>query len=436
MTKPYLRDLQAEAVELLSERGQWVVAGVETNLHWPKAPQVVPFGGLDFIVRPLTDEDAASVCLNAEKAGVTPKDARDLILRFGSALTWSEGYSFEVTTWTGGSHSIRIGRRRMNMVTDYFDPTLLPQIPNDDAATALAFYREGVSSDNNFYAFLSFYKTITFIHRDGKQRGAWIDKALPDLKQDDAKNRLKELEADGINPSEYLRDDGRHAIAHAEKDVFVNPDKLVDHERIYRDLPIMRAWATKAIEEQFQIHPRLSRNAPVTSDVPGFEKRFGPELIKMLLSKEDLIEVNVHLPDSITALIRHGNRIIAFEGLVVDEMKRWENGCTLKLVNREGTLTIATGIDLQNHKLLYEPEGNCNARFNRASRSSIELLRKLREFNWLYYGNGCLELWDEKTDELLGITDPYMPMNMFLDHKAIEKAREEMQQLLDAATED
>jgi hypothetical protein len=436
MTKPYLRDLLGEAVELLKKQGQWVIAGVETNIAWPKQPQVVPFGGMDFILRPLTNEEAATVCLNTAKTGISPKDARDFILRFGSALSWTEGHSFEVFTWVGGSHAIRIGRRKGSVIQDFLNPNVLPNIPNDDAAAAMAFYREGISSDSNFYAFLSLYKVISFIHRDGRQRGAWIEQTLPNLKHEDVQNRVKELVADGINPSEYLRDSGRHAIAHAEKDVFVNPDRLVDHERIYRDLPIMRALARKAIEERFQLYPQASQDAPKETSIPGFERICGPELIKKLLSKEDLEETNVPFPDDITALVRRGNSIISFTGLLIDELQRWENGVGAKLVNQDSSLIIGVGIDFRHHTLVYEPQGNCGSELNKASRSSIELRRKLQEFNWLYYGNGHLELWDAKTDELLGKSEAYIPLNMFLDHGAIERSRTEMQKLFDAATED
>lgn len=436
MAKHYLRDLQADADQLLRERGQWVIAGVETGIAWPKVPQVVPFDGVDFILRPLTDEDAATVCINADKANVTPKDARDLILRFGSALTWSEGHSFEVTTWVGASHAIRIGRGRGNVIREFMEPEMLPTVLDDDAATALAFYREGVSSDNNFYAFLSHYKVLSFIHRDGKQRGTWVDNTLPTLTENDARNRIQELTNDGINPSKYLRDDGRHAIAHAETDVFVSPDKLVDHERIYRDLAVIRALARKAIEERFQIYPYLSRDKPKESDVPGFERFLGPELIAKLLSKDDIEAVNLHVPDNVTALIRHGNRIISFEEMVFDEMKRFEDGCAFKFVDKESTFFIAVGIDLRNHKLLYEPQGDCGVMLNKKSRSSIELYQKIQEFNWLYYGNGRLELWDADKDELLGVTVPYIPFNMMLDHDAMDKSRADIQKLLDEATED
>ena len=436
MPKPYLRNLQDDAIELLKERGQWVIAGVETNIAWPKTAQVVPFGGADFILRPLTNEDAATVCVNAEKTGVTQKDARDLILRFGSALTWSEGHSFKVITWVGGSHAIRIGRRKGSVIREFLDPDLLSNIPSDDAATALAFYREGISSDSNFYAFLSLYKVVSFIHRDGKQRGAWIEQTLPNLREADVQNRVKELVANGISPSEYLRDSGRHAIAHAEKDVFVNPDRLVDHERIYRDLPIMRALARKAIEECFRLYPQVSQDAPKETSIAAFERIFGPELIERLLSKEDLEGTDIALPGDITALVRRGNHFISFTGLLIDELQRWENGLGAKLVNQDSSLVIGFCIDFRLHALVYEPQGNCASMLNKASRSSVELRRKLQEFNWLYYGNGHFELWDTKTDELLGKSEVYIPLNMYLDHAAIERSRVEIQQLFDTATED
>lgn len=105
-------------------------------------------------------------------------------------------------------------------------------------------------------------------------------------------------------------------------------------------------------------------------------------------------------------------------------------------MNERGTLKLQVGIDFRERKLVYEPEGHCGAALDKSSRSSIEQYRKLREFNWLYYGNGHLELWDEERDELLGKTEAYIPLNMYLDHQAMERARAELQQLFDAASND
>lgn len=436
MTKPYLRDHRADAVEFLKEHGQWIVAGINTDVPWPKEAQVVPFKGLDFILRPQTKDHAPTICLNASKAGITAKDGRDLIMQFGSALAFSEGQGFEVHTWIGGSSAVFIGRGQGHVIQEFLEPEYLPIIPDEDCATAIALYREGLSSVSNFYAFLNLYKVLSFIHREGKKRGEWIDAALSKLTDARAKERLAELQKDGIAPGEYLRDSGRHAITHSEKDEFVNPDKMMDHERIYRDLPIMRALARKAIEERFQIYPRIASNAPQQSDIPGFERIFGLDLIEKLLKREAIENTILQLPADITALVRRRNKFLTLTGLFIDHIWPWGDGSAFKLTNREETLYLACFIDFRNHKLVYEPQGNSGTKLNKASRASVEEYISLCNFNKLYFGNGRLELWDNDTDELLGMTEMYLPKNMLFDIDLDKQEQAQLQQLLDAATED
>jgi len=242
MVKPYLRDLRAEAEEAVREVGEWVVAGVLTSIPWPTTMQVVMFDGLDFILRPGSDRAIPSVCLNVQKFGLTAKDARDRILRFGSALAWSESKSFEVSMWTGGSCAVGVGRMQGNVAQEFLDSDFLPVILDEDAATALALYREGLSSTSHFYAFLSLFKAISFVHRDGKRREDWFKLALPNLTEQRAAQRIQELRASGVDVSQYLWDEGRNAIAHAERDVIVNPDKTMNASmQIFRSSKHSRA---------------------------------------------------------------------------------------------------------------------------------------------------------------------------------------------------
>jgi hypothetical protein len=73
MTKPYLRDLRSDAERLQKDVGDWVIAGVETTAPWPTKDQVVPYQGLDFILRASTQDRAPTVCLNA-RAHMGPDD--------------------------------------------------------------------------------------------------------------------------------------------------------------------------------------------------------------------------------------------------------------------------------------------------------------------------------------------------------------------------
>ena len=57
-----------------------------------------------------------------------------------------------------------IGVHRGKFVRRFFNGEHLPVAKTSQEKTAIAFYREGVSLDNPFYAFLSLYKVISVIH--------------------------------------------------------------------------------------------------------------------------------------------------------------------------------------------------------------------------------------------------------------------------------
>jgi len=435
MPKPYLRDLRAEAEEAVREVGEWVVAGVQTSIPWPTKMQIVTFEGFDFILRPGSDRATPTICLNAQKFGLTAKDARDRILRFGSALAWSESNSFEVSIWTGGTRAVGVGRMQGNVAQDFLDCEFLPAIPNEDAATALALYREGLSSASHFYAFLSLFKTISFVYRDGKRREDWFKQTLPNLTEQRAVQRIQDLRALGVDVSQYLWDEGRNAIAHAERDVIVNPDKTIDHERIYADLPIVQALARKAIQERFRVWPRLSQEAPDRSLIEGFESLLGKEIIESAANSIDIRSQNIESPDSITVVVRNCASFRYMDGLRIKQMRQAPESIIVQLTNIDETLVLIFTIQCKEKRLVFEPFGqHAGTSLNQTSRSSIDLAMRMHELIWRYLCNGRLEVWDEEHDELLGMTDPYIPFNALLDSDAHDRETAEFERLRSAAT--
>jgi hypothetical protein len=437
MPKSYLRDLRAAADALQQEAGDWVIAAVETTAPWPTKDQVVPYQGLDFILRSSTQDRAPTVCLNARAHRLTSTQARDAILRFGSSIAWSGDWRFEVTTWMGGSHPFGIGRMLGNVVQDFFDVDELGAINDDDTATALAFFREGITTHNPFYAFLNLYKVIAFVHRnnnDGKARGNWIAEALPRLADQHAVERLAALEKDGIDAAKYLWEEGRNAIAHSEKGTFVNPDRIGDQERIERDLPVMRALARLAIEEWFGVHHRLSRKAVRASKIAGFKALIGEEVIDKTMAGADLSGLNILLPDSVTVLVRHGADIHAFEGLRIAGLKQVKGGVGIWMLNADETLQVTVLINLADDCLDMNPS-DIECLMNGKSRSSVEQALLAHNFSWKYQGNGSVEIWNEDDDTLLGRTEPYYPNNGWRNPEWHEKCVAELTALIDAATE-
>jgi hypothetical protein len=434
MPKSYLRDLRAAADALQREVGDWVIAGVETSVPWPTTAQVVPYQGLDFILRPGSAELAPTVCINARAHRLTTAQARDALSRLGSAMAWSGDWQFEIVSWLSGSHPFGVGRLRMGIAQDFFDIDELVHIPNEDAATALAFFREGVSARSPFYGFLNLYKTIGFIHPNGKDRGRWFNATLPALVERDAVARLDELRAAGLEPSTYLVEQGRHAIAHADKDVFVNPDKVVDHDRITRDLPVMRALARVAVEERFGIHHRLSRKTEGPSTIAGFRALLGEDVIAQTLAGVDLSGVNVQLPDAVTVLVRRGVEVHAFERLRIAGLKQVKGGVGMWMCNATETLQVTVLVNLAEDTLDMQPDG-IECLMNSESRSSVEQALLAHHFSWTYVRNGAVEIWNEEDETLLGKTGPYIPVNAMANPEWHETSVAELTGFLESATE-
>ncbi|WP_354683267.1 hypothetical protein [Cupriavidus necator] len=91
MVKPYLRDLRADAAALLNQKGLWVVAGVEGGVAWPKVSQVVPFDGMDYILRPAGDDLMATIAFNAGLYGLNVMQGQARILKLATAMSWGDG---------------------------------------------------------------------------------------------------------------------------------------------------------------------------------------------------------------------------------------------------------------------------------------------------------------------------------------------------------
>lgn len=254
-----------EAERLVAERGDWVVGAIETHVPWPMQKQAISYEDKVFILLPLGEPNPRfdnartlpAISLRADKYGLDHDQARREIMRFASALAWREQAKIEILEWTGGLSPRSIGIMRNNIVSDYMCPENLPSVIDDKAATALAFYREGVSLDNPFYAFLSFYKAFSVAIQNGSDRGTWISSNLRKIYFPRAKERLVELDNQGITVGTYLFEQGRNAIAHADREPFINPDNADDYYRLSLDLPLMHNFAVLAIKERFNSFLRV-----------------------------------------------------------------------------------------------------------------------------------------------------------------------------------
>lgn len=117
----------------------------------------------------------------------------------------------------------------------------------------LAYYKDGINSNNNFYSFLSFYKLIQLaFDNDDKKTMRWINDNAQYITDRIDSKWLVEVMKPGQKPGNYLYGVGRTAAAHIEykKGQFVNPDSPDDYMRVQQDLPIIRGLATKVLNDK------------------------------------------------------------------------------------------------------------------------------------------------------------------------------------------
>jgi hypothetical protein len=119
---------------------------------------------------------------------------------------------------------------------------------------AYAFYREGLSSSSVYYSFLNFYKVIQLAFDEkGEDIINWIKNSLNKISSHkDALERILEIKNKEEDIANYLFESGRCAIAHAAikkgKGPVVDPDNPQDHQRLNKDLAIVKGLARYAVE--------------------------------------------------------------------------------------------------------------------------------------------------------------------------------------------
>jgi hypothetical protein len=126
---------------------------------------------------------------------------------------------------------------------------------SDKKWQALAFMREGVSSNSIYYSFLNYYKVVELCNKGNSDKAqAWINKNIERVCTEKGIDwyQKKVVEGGEEDPGFYLHKTERVAIAHAEynfKGKFTHsPDDPTDWQRTEVDIVVMKALAKDIVE--------------------------------------------------------------------------------------------------------------------------------------------------------------------------------------------
>lgn len=234
---------------------------VDSGVPWPEREQTVSYAGQEILLVPPRRDEADHLAayplaaIKYERGTGSEVELVAIIRRFINALAWREQASIREIDVSYGA-PLRVGTRIPdNFTTTQFGVGSVPDPMSDKARLALAFYREGLvlRRVHLAYSFLSFFKVLNVRFPNGPAQIAWINSVTGTLASREATARIGELSATEPNVGAYLYASGRCAVAHAFSDPLIDPDNIVDQQRLSRDLPVVRNLAAQLIQSEWGV---------------------------------------------------------------------------------------------------------------------------------------------------------------------------------------
>jgi hypothetical protein len=396
----------------------WLVVDFESNERDPRTTQLrTEYDGLTIHIQPRMDE-YCDVMSTFVRSGENLQQIRLKLNRFLSAMAWKDNNAYVTRGSTAGGARVededkpRFNYLEKRRITGYvisrFDFEHLVVATDERQRLALALYRDGLNSDNEFYKFLSYYKIMNILHSRSDDQMQWINASIPSLKFDAAK-RAQELSSVG-DIGEYLYVQGRTAIAHAFSRPIRDPDEPADRMEIASDCSLIKGLAERLIEHELGIPSLRTILSEHLYELAGFKLLLGAEL-SAKLTRAESVRIQ-ELPSMFKLMI----------GL--KERRFYE--CVKRLEYRPvscsgGVLVLETDPETQpmNVRLILDfPKETLEFDLREFGynenhwKFTSEIGESYYRFLWDYYGNGSLEIFDAISAERLSHKLDFIPRNI------------------------
>lgn len=241
--------------------------GVDNQVTWTQEEMLIEFDRYKLVLMPKTKDHVQSVHIDLNTNRLNMEEATTVINRFLSLLTWCDDqYAIMQDGWGGNPLPVAVQKRNLAFTTTshwVFNRS----IPgSEDVRRALALYREGRNSEQNFmigYAVLSYFKVLEIRYPEGKDIRPWIAQTFPLLQStldpDLTKAFLAACGSEGI--AQYLWNACRVAVAHVREKHPSDPDIAQELQRLHNAAAIMRRLARYFIRTELGVSDLPFSNA-------------------------------------------------------------------------------------------------------------------------------------------------------------------------------
>lgn len=429
--KDYANALNGE----LKAPGNWVAAYVDGSLAWPVKAQKITYLGTDFWIIPTTSDAYPGVAVRSPIG--ENKNTKGLILRFLSVLAWANGGGVNLISFGGGGRLYAFLRPKGGMlnVRESFDLRYFPEVTDPKQKLAIALMREARGLQHVAFSFLSFYRVLEVAL--GRRRVAtWVGGAIERLENGRAKESLDKLRAGGITDvAGHLYVSGRCAIAHAGGNPIIDPDDPSDAARLYEERPLLEGLAELAIEEELGLKTARTVYREHLYELAGFKAKLGHDIVKAVQAGNSLEVVTVDVPainfqiegrGPFKALMNLQPSLCAQEGKVVH----------IEYMSPVTGICIKFDLNFETERLEFDIHNGIFGPPDDGSAEYAQCRAELTEFLKWYYANGCLVITDADTGELIARKDEFIPVNVMMDHNAIDAQIGDWRRVADSRRED
>jgi hypothetical protein len=219
----------------------------------------VNFDRFTLVLLPKTKEHVQSINIDLAANKLTMHEARTVMNRFLSLMTWCDDeFAVAQDGWAGSPVPSPVPRRNLAFTTTH-DWLFDRKIPSDnDARRALALYREARNAEQNYlvsYGVLNYYKIIEIRHPDGPKARAWLAAAFPIVEPKIRVEVLREFhgERGTIPPEKHIYDAYRLAVAHASNRTISDPDSSHEITRLHIAADILHELARHFISTELKV---------------------------------------------------------------------------------------------------------------------------------------------------------------------------------------
>jgi hypothetical protein len=407
----------------LAVNGNWVVANLDTAIPWPMELVRVAFRKRTLFLLPPTStlppnggptppcDTYPSVVVNLN-AGESFDNGMLIMSHFLSSLAWVERHGASVEYWSGGNlPSPMGGRPRHPTYTQKFYRPYLPDTSEQRARWALAFYREGLTLNHVAYQILSFFKILNIFLPTGSEQKGWINAHIEDVSAGDATKRISLIRTEHGDVGEYLYSSGRCAIAHAGEAPTADPENPTDIRRLGEDLPLVRALAEIAIEQEFGIKSASTVYREHLYELEGFREVVRAPRVERIKTLAPIgpgdwpllptLSFRLVSHDPYQPLERMNARIVKIDQGIV----------SVKCSSKEGLTRLTLKLNFAEERLQADIMSDLDTEDD-GSATSARAAATVDQFKLDYFKNGILEVWDVDNGRLLGRCDAFLPFNV------------------------